>query len=656
MKKLIWIAVILAAGAAAFVVLRGRKSVEPKYRTAVVDRGNVTQTVTATGTLSAVTTVKVGSVVSGIVAALHADFNKQVKKGEILAELDPAPFQSRVDQGRAALNKAKVEVRNTEIGLRRQKALQEQGLAPQADLDQAQANYDSAVASVAQAQGTLEQAETDLKNSRIEAPIDGVVVDRQYDVGQSVAASFQAPTIFTIAQDLTKMQVSADVSESDIGMCKVGQAVHFTVDAYPDQSFRGTISQIRLNATVNQNVVTYPVIIDVPNPELALRPNMTANVTIDVAVVKDTLRIPNAALRFRPEEKEKASAEGKDPLGRAARGADRRRHGAGRGHEAVRPDGGREGAQGGADRLHARGRRLGGSGPGRRPHGNHRQPLHAGGLGGFEARSHRGRRPGHDQGGSVPGAGRLGRSRRRSEVLRLDVIRIEDLVKVYQMGEVEVRALDGVTMSIAAGEFVAVMGPSGSGKSTFMNIVGCLDRPTSGRYFLDGVDVSGLDRDARAEIRNGKIGFVFQSFNLLSRTSALENVELPLVYSADGQSARRREQMARACLQAVGLGGREDHLPSQLSGGQQQRVAIARALINEPKLMLADEPTGNLDSKTSEEVMGVFQRLNDEGRTVVLITHETDISEFARRVVVFRDGRLVEDRPVERRRIAPPAH
>ncbi len=233
-----------------------------------------------------------------------------------------------------------------------------------------------------------------------------------------------------------------------------------------------------------------------------------------------------------------------------------------------------------------------------------------------------------------------------------DVIRIEDLTRVYQMGEVEVRALDGISLSIAPGEFVAVMGPSGSGKSTFMNIVGCLDRPTSGRYFLDGVDVSSLGRDERAEIRNGKIGFVFQSFNLLARTSALENVELPLIYSSNGHRSKDRVEKARKCLEIVGLSGREEHLPSQLSGGQQQRVAIARALINEPKLMLADEPTGNLDTRTSEEVMAVFQKLNEAGKTVVLITHEQDIAEFARRVVVFRDGKVVEDRPVARQRVA----
>jgi len=229
------------------------------------------------------------------------------------------------------------------------------------------------------------------------------------------------------------------------------------------------------------------------------------------------------------------------------------------------------------------------------------------------------------------------------------VIRIENLVSVYQLGEVKVRALDGVSLEIAPGEFVAVMGPSGSGKSTFMNIVGCLDRPTSGKYFLDGADFSRLDRDERAEVRNEKIGFVFQAFNLLPRTSALENVELPLIYAKNGHGSACREERARRSLEIVGLAGREEHFPSQLSGGEQQRVAIARALINDPKLVLADEPTGNLDSKTSAAVMAVFQRLNASGKTVVVITHEQDIAEYAKRAVSFRDGRVVEDRPVSSR-------
>jgi putative ABC transport system ATP-binding protein len=234
------------------------------------------------------------------------------------------------------------------------------------------------------------------------------------------------------------------------------------------------------------------------------------------------------------------------------------------------------------------------------------------------------------------------------------VISVKSLVKRYVVGEIEVKALQGVNLEIQRGEFVAVTGPSGSGKSTFMHIAGCLDKPTSGQYFLDGEDVSRMSKDQLAAVRNKKIGFVFQGFNLLSRTSALDNVELPLLYGG-GSSLRtaQRHKKATEMLTLVGLGNRADHHPNQLSGGQQQRVAIARALINNPSILLADEPTGNLDTRTSIEVMDIFQTLNRErGITVLLITHEVDIAEYGTRIVAFRDGQVVADRPVTRRRLA----
>jgi putative ABC transport system ATP-binding protein len=232
------------------------------------------------------------------------------------------------------------------------------------------------------------------------------------------------------------------------------------------------------------------------------------------------------------------------------------------------------------------------------------------------------------------------------------VISVRNLVKTYTVGEVEVRALRGVTLDVEPGEFLAVTGPSGSGKSTLMHILGCLDRPTSGEYVLDGRDVSRMTKDQLAEVRNRKIGFVFQGFNLLSRTTALDNVELPLLYGGK-MKASDRHKLAIDALSEVGLADRGGHHSNQLSGGQQQRVAIARALITKPSILLADEPTGNLDTRTSVEVMGIFQRLNRErGITVLLITHEPDIAEYATRTIAFRDGHIVSDQTVKRRRMA----
>jgi len=230
-----------------------------------------------------------------------------------------------------------------------------------------------------------------------------------------------------------------------------------------------------------------------------------------------------------------------------------------------------------------------------------------------------------------------------------EIIVTEDIQKVYKMGDVDVHALRGISLKIRKGEFVSIMGSSGSGKSTFMNILGCLDTPTSGRYFLEGSDVSSLGKDELAEIRNKKIGFVFQNFNLLARATAIENVELPMIYN--GTPSDKRTKRAQEALTMLGLKGRERHYPSQLSGGQQQRVAIARAIINEPSIILPDEPTGNLDTNTSIEIMEIFKMLSKEGKTIIMVTHERDIASYAERIVSFRDGKVVEDGRVQKREL-----
>jgi HlyD family secretion protein len=335
-RRYLIIAILVVVGVLVglFFLRRGRDDKGEKYRTETVSRGDISASVSATGTLSAVTTVQIGSQVSGIIAKLYADFNSQVQKGQLLAELDPTSFLQAVEQRQADVTRSQVEVANAQLNYNRQKRLSAAGLIAESELDASKAAYDSARAQLSLSQASLRQTQTNLSYTKIYSPIDGQVVDRQYDIGQTVAASFSAPTLFTIAQDLTKMQVQADVDQSDIGRVKVGQPVRFTVDAYPDQQFEAAISQVRLNATVNQNVITYPVIIAVSNPDLRLRPSMTADVTMEVDTVNDVVRVPNAALRFRPPveegEEEKsgeagarggASAGGGEGSSRAGAGA-----------------------------------------------------------------------------------------------------------------------------------------------------------------------------------------------------------------------------------------------------------------------------------------------------------------------------------------------
>jgi HlyD family secretion protein len=317
MSKTGWLvgaAIVVAGVGGALYLSRSRKEA-PKYRTTAVDAGTVTATVTATGTLSAVTTVAIGSQVSGIIAKLYVDFNSKVKKGQLLAELDPTPFIEAVNQQKANVEKAKADVHLAEATLTRQTRLRDLQLIAASDYDTAVGTRDDAAAALKQNQALLEQAETNLNYTKITAPIDGIVVDREYNVGQTVAASFQAPLIFSIAQDLTKMQVLTSIDESDVGGIQVGQSAAFTVDAYPERTFRGTVSQIRLSTTTVQNVVTYPVMIDVPNADNKLLPGMTASVQVPVDTRPHTLRVPNAALRFKPDAADVVYPPGARPAG-----------------------------------------------------------------------------------------------------------------------------------------------------------------------------------------------------------------------------------------------------------------------------------------------------------------------------------------------------
>jgi HlyD family secretion protein len=412
MSKTGWVAgatvVVLGIGGAYY--LARAKSEVPKYRATPVDSGTVVATVTATGTLSAVTTVAVGSQVSGIISKLYVDFNSHVKKGQLLAELDPTPFQEALDQQRANLLKARSDERLAGVSLGRQKRLRDLQLIAASDYDTAVAQHDDAAAVVKQTEAALKQAETNLSYTSIKAPIDGVVVDREYNVGQTVAASFQAPLIFSIAQDLTKMQVLTNIDEADVGGIKLGQAATFTVDAYPDQTFRGAVAQIRLSTQTVQNVVTYPVMLDVPNLDGKLMPGMTANVVVPVDVRRNTLRVPNAALRFKPDDADVLHTPGDN----AAQGAAGAASGSGPGGSGTRGGTGTSGAGGTSAGATAG---AGAGGPGASQGGG------SGVSGGAAATGSAGGQGGRPGGGpgAGPGGGRRTSGANRNAVIYLAV-------------------------------------------------------------------------------------------------------------------------------------------------------------------------------------------------------------------------------------------
>jgi putative ABC transport system ATP-binding protein len=444
---------------------------------------------------------------------------------------------------------------------------------------------------VDQAQALLQEVRDQLAKTVLRAPMDGQVTRLAVEEGEvAVPGTFSRETgLLMTVSDLSVIQVNVQVDETDVVRLHLGDSTEVTIDAFPDTTFTGRVTEISQSssrvtaATATDRAVDYDVEITLDNPPPDVRPDLSATAKIVTATRDSALSIPIIALTVRehtPISSETAPADTTDD--------DKETEGV----------------------FVVRGRPV----------------------------------PGHPRSqGQLPRAahGRHDTTGREGHMTQDTIIRLRGLTRDYEMGSETVQALSGVDLDIGRNEYVAIMGPSGSGKSTMMNMIGCLDTPTAGEYWLNGVEVSRMSDDALARVRNREIGFVFQTFNLLPRASALHNVELPLIYA--GIRAWDRRERARRALERVGLGDRTHHKPNELSGGQRQRVAIARALVNDPSILLADEPTGNLDSVTSEEIMSVFADLHGQGQTVVMVTHEADIAKHAHRVVTLRDGRVDSD-------------
>ena len=504
--------------------------------TDTVTTGSISESVTATGTLESVTSVDVGTQVTGIIDKIYVDFNSEVKQGQLIAEIEKVLLQSELESAEANVQSARASFAYSAAKYERDRKLHERNLISDYDFETSAKDYQLAKTTYDKAKADRVKAAKNLNYAEIYSPIDGIVISRDVEVGQTVVSAMTVANLFTIA-DLDNMRVVADVDEADIGQVKEGQHVTFTVDAYPEDVFEGIVTQKRLSPTTESNVVTYEVLVSAANPEHKLIPGLTANLTIYMSRNDNAVLVPVKATRFMPHD-----YPGQDGLPQLAGDT----------------------------------------------------------VGSFTP--------------SEPGEKR---------VWTVDDGKL--IPAVIQTG-----ANDGVNMEVVSG-----LAP---GTKLAVEYSVAADNPD----MPDGARVRTMGKNERARLRNRKIGFVFQNYNLLPKTSAIENVELPLLYNQEISAAERRERAIKSLI-AVGLGERLNHKSNQMSGGQQQRVAIARALVNDPVIILADEATGNLDTRTSFSVLVLFQELYRKGRTIIFVTHNPELAAFSSRNIVLRDGKIISD-------------